>query len=208
MRSRVGVVLGVVAVVVAIIAVIGPWWTFEAHGSFGGFSYSGNDQFGLFGGSSAAQAGSSSSSNTTSYTDMPHIGSVFTLATLLLAAGLVIGIGMIVVGTLSASKPSFSRLGGILGILACVIVLVSPLYVMSALPGAVNQDSGAATSSTTVNGFWGSETRNFGSFAQANLTWAAGWGWYLALAAAIIFLVAAVALFSSSRRVAVSPPST
>lgn len=194
MQSRLGIVLGVIAVVLAIVAVIGPWWTLQAEGTLGPISMNGNDQFGLFGGTSFFQMGSTSSSNTTNYNDAPHVGSVFTIATVLLVLGLIIGIGMIVVGAMSGAKPSFRRLGGVLGILAFVVVLLGTLYVMSSLPNAVNQDSQATTSGTSVTGFWGAKTTSVGSFAQATVTWAAGWGWYVALIAAIVFLVAGVIL--------------
>jgi len=205
MKSKVGVVIGVIAVVLAIVAVIGPWWTLQAQATLGPISMNGNDQFGLFGGSAFFQMGSTSNSNTTNYNDMPHIGSVFTVATILLVLGLILGIAMIVVGAMSGSRPSFQRLGGGLGILAFLFVLFGALYVMSSLPDAVNQDSGAATSGTTVSGFWGTKTSAIGSFAQATVTWNAGWGWYLAVVAAIVLLVAGVALFAAKRPAMATP---
>ncbi len=204
MQSRVGVVIGVVAVVLAIVAMIGPWWTLAASGSFGPISMTGNDDFGLFGGTSSFQMGTTSSSNTTNYANAPHVGAVFSIASILLILGLVIGIGMLLVGAMSASRPSFGRLSGMLGVLAFIVLLISSLYVMSALPDAVNQDTGSASSGITVSGFWGTKTSSFGSFASATVTWNAGWAWYVALIAAIIFLVAGILLLLA-RKPAMTP---
>src|SRR5574340_1119078 len=137
MQSRLGVVLGALAVVLAIVAMIGPWWTLQASGSFGPISLSGNNQFGLFGGTSAFQMGTTSSSTTTNYNNATHVGSVFSLATIFLVLGLVVGIGMLVVGALSGSRPSFQRFGGLLGLLAFVVTIMSVIYVMASLPDAV-----------------------------------------------------------------------
>jgi len=207
MPGKLGVVIGVVAMVLAIVAVIGPWWVMDTSASVGPLSMTGHSELGLFGGFGSFQMGSTSSSNTTNYNDAPHVGSVFTLATVLLILGLIIGVGMVVVGAMSGANPSLKRLGGVLGILAFLVVLVSTLYVMSSLPDAVNQDSGVAASGTTVSGFWGSKTTTVGSFAQATVTWAAGWGWYLALVAAVVFLVAGVVLLlSRTPKMAMAPP--
>lgn len=208
MQSRVGVVLGAIAVVLAIVAMIGPWWTLQSQATFGPVSMNAHNEFGLFGASAFFQMGSTSSSNTTNYNDAPHVGSVFTLATILLVLGLIVGIGMVVVGAMSRSRPSFRRWGGILGVLAFLVLLIGTLYVMSALPDAVNQDSGAPSYGTTFSGFWGTKTSTIGSFGQASVVWAAGWGWYIALVAAIVFLVAGVVLFSAKEPATSAPLQT
>ena len=203
MRSRVGIATGSVAVVRAIGAIFGPWWTLQSQATFAvgpvSVSLDAHNEFGLFGASAFFQMGSTTSSNTTNYNNAPHIGSVFTFATILLVLGLVCGVGLVVLGALSGSRPSYQRLGGLLGILAFVVLLVGTLYVMSALPDAVNQDSAAPSYGTTFSGFWGTKTSTFGSFGQAAVVWSAGWGWYVALAAAIVFLVGGVALLMAKR---------
>ncbi len=199
MRSRVGVALGVIAVVLAILAAVGPWWTVDSSGSLLVLSYTSHVDFGLFGGTGSFQSGSTSKTNTTSYSDAPHVGSVFFLGMVLLILGLLIGIGMLVVGAMSGARPSLARLGGVLGVLAFVVVLLSALYVMSSLPGAVNQDSASGVSGGAVTGFWGTQSGSLGIFGSITSTWAAGWGWYLALVAAIVFLNAGVALLLARR---------
>ena len=211
MQPKVGVIVGVVAVVLAIVAMIGPWWALDTQASIAGFSATGHADFGLYGGTAKFQSGTTSSTNTTNYNDSPHVGSVFSLAMILTIFGLIVGVVMIIVGLMAGSRPSFGRLGGILGVLAFVIVLVGTLYVMSSLPDAVNADSGSTTSFTTVSGFWGTKSATFLG-AQATFTWAAGWAWYVALVAAIVFLIAGIALLlarkPAPRPMAAVPPQS
>ncbi len=209
MQRKVGLIIGVIAIVLAIVAVFGPWWTVQSQASaqVGPISLSLNahTELGLFGASSFFQMGSTSNSNTTNYDSSPQVGSVFTLATVLLVLGLIVGIGMLVVGAMAGSKPSFQRLSGILGVLAFVILLLGLLYVMSALPSAVNQDSSASAFGTNFSGFWGANTTTFGGFGQASVVWSAGWGWYAAMVASVVFLAAGVALFAAKRPAPVPP---
>lgn len=198
MQSKFGVVLGVIAVVLAIAAIVGPWWVVDSNASFGSVSLTGHAEFGLFGGTSTTKSNISSSSNTTNYADTPHVGSVFSLATILTILGLVLGIAMIAIALLPGGNPSFRRFAMVAGVLAFLVLLIAPLYVMSALPGAANQDSGGGPGATTYSGFWGTKSASFFGL-QATITWAAGWAWYLALVAAIVFLIAGVVIVASRR---------
>lgn len=206
MQSRTGVVLGVIAVVLAIVALIGPWWVVNSQTRIGGgFTATGQTDYTLFGRTDTTQSNFSSSTNTSTYAALPQTGSVFSLAAILTVLGLVLGIGTVVIGALPGSNPSFRRFAMIAGILAFLILLAAPLYVMSALPAAVNQDSGGGLTATTFSGFWGTNSGSFGIFVSYTITWTAGWGWYVALVAAIVFLVAGVAM-AASRVPAVRAP--
>ncbi len=196
MQRRTGVVLGVIAVVLAIVALMGPWWVVNSQTRLGGgFTAVGQTDYALFGRTDATQSNLSSSTNTSTYGDLPQTGSVFSLAAVLTVLGLVLGIGTVVIGALSGSNPSFRRFAMIAGILAFLVLLVAPLYVLSALPAAVNRDAGA--SALPYSGFWGTKSGTFGIFVSYSVTWAAGWAWYVAVVAAIIFLVASVAIAAS-----------
>jgi hypothetical protein len=76
---------------------------------------------------------------------------------------------------------------------------------MAQLPNAVNQDSGAGTGLTTISGFWGSQSSTFFG-ASANVSWAAGWAWFVVLIGAVLFLVGSLGLFRSPAPAA-QPPS-
>ena len=198
MQSRVGVVIGVIAIILAIVGMIGPWWVNDVSASGFGLSGTSHAEYGLSGGTTTFTFGANSGTNTTNYQNAPHIGSVFSLAMILTILGLIIGVVMVVVGLMAGARPSFGRMAGILGVLAFIVVLLGTLYVMSSLPGAVNQDSGSSSSATTVSGFWGTKSATFFG-ATANFTWAAGWGWYIALVSAIVFLIAGVALILAKK---------
>ncbi len=198
MQNKVGVALGALAVVLVIAAVIGPWWVVDTTGRLGGFTVTSHAEYNLFGRTETSQSNLSSSSNTTAYASLPQTGSVFGVALILCGLGLVLGVGAVLIGVLPGANPPFRRFATVAGVLAFLLLLIAPVYVMSALPGAVNQDSGAS-SSNAFSGFWGTRSASFGGFLSATTTWAAGWAWYAALVAAIVFLMASVAMVASRK---------
>ncbi len=207
MQSKLGVILGVLAVVLVIVAMFGPWWVVDTSGHIGAFTATSHVEYNLFGRTESSQSNISSSTNTTAYSSLPQTGSVFSLATILSALGLILGVGMILIGALPGTNPSLRRFAAIAGVIAFIILLVASLYVMSALPAAVNQDSGAS-SSNGFSGFWGTRTASgFGGFISGTTTWAAGWAWYLPLIAAILFLVGAIAILAARRPAMPAPQS-
>ncbi len=200
MQSKFGVVLGVIAVVLAIVALIGPWWVVNADIHLGGsFTSTSQEVFSPFGRTETSQSNISTSTNTSTYADMPQTGSVFTLGTALTALGLILSIALVVIGALSSRNPSFRRFALIAGVLAFVFLLVASLYVMSALPAAVNQDTSGSPGATSFSGFWGTKSASLGLLGSVSITWAAGWAWYVALIAAIVALVGGIAMVVSRR---------
>lgn len=205
MQGKFGVVLGVLGIVLALVAFVGPWWTVNTEASVLGFSAKGSAEFRLFGGTTTIQSSFLNQTNTTDYRNEPQTGSVFFIGAMFTALALLLGVGMVSLAALSGPRPSFRRLGALLGILAFLLALVAPLYVMAQLPNAVNQDSGAGTGLTTISGFWGSQSSTFFG-ASANVSWAAGWAWFVVLIAAVLFLVGSLGLFRSPAPAA-QPPS-
>lgn len=202
MASKLVVALGVVAIVLAIVGMAGPWWTESFSASALGFTAKGNADFGLFGVTTTTSTGHTNTTNSSAYTDTPHVGSVFTLGMVLLALGMVLGIGMVVLSVMP--NPRFRKFAVVLGVLAFLFALLAPLYVMSALPDAVNADSGSTSSFTAVSGFWGTKTSNVFGFS-ASVIWGAGWAWFVPLIAAVLFLVAAIALLAMRRPAMAAP---
>ncbi len=198
MNSRLGVVVGVLAVVLAIVAIVGPWWTVDSSIRFGGLTGTGHIEYNMFGRTEATQSNISSSSNSTSYANLPQTGGVFTLASVLVILGIIMGIGMVIIGAMSGANPSLRRFAAIAGVLAFLVLLVAALYVMSALPGAVNQDGSGRPGSTAFSGFWGSTSSSFLGIS-ATVNWAAGWAWYVALVAAIVFLAGAIMIIAARK---------
>ncbi len=205
MQSRLGVVLGVVAVVLVIVAMIGPWWVVDTSGKIGTFTATGHTEYTLFGRTESTQSNLSSSTNTTAYASLPQAGGVFGLAMILLVLGLILGIGTVVIGALPTSNPSIRRFAMFAGVLGFVVLLIASLSVMSNLPAAVNTDT-SRTGTNAFSGFWGTSSGSaFGGFISATTTWAGGWAWYAALVAAILFLVAGIAMVAPRRRAMAAP---
>lgn len=211
MASKLGVVLGVIAIVLAIVGMVGPWWTesFSGSGHVLGIriDVNGNATYGLFGVTSTTQSPLGNQTNTSTYSTAPHVGSVFSLGTILLITGVVLGIGML--GTGVMPNPRFRKFAAILGVLAFLFALLAPLYVMSALPDAVNADSGSTTTYTTVSGFWGIKSGSTLGITTT-ITWGGGWAWYVSVVAAVLFLVAVMAILVARKpaTVALTPPPT
>ncbi len=198
MQSRIGVVLGVIAVVLAIVAVAGPWWTVDTQATIFGFSGTTHSEYNLFGTANSAQSNLSSSSNTTGYADLPQMGAVFGLATILTVLGIILGIGTVLIGILPGPNRSFRRFALVAAVLAFLVLLVAGLYVMSSLPAAASTDL-RPPRSVPFSGFWGTQSGNAGGLYSYSVTYAAGWAWYAVLGAAILFVVAGIAMAVSRK---------
>ncbi len=198
MQSKIGVVLGVIAVVLALVAVVGPWWTVDTQTTLFGFSGTTHSEYNLFGTANSAQSNITSSSNTTGYADLPQMGAVFGVATILTIIGIILGIGTVLIGILPASSPSFRRFALLVAVLAFVALLVAGLYVMSSLPAAASTDL-RPPRSVPFSGFWGTQSDNILGLGSFSVTYAAGWAWYAVLGAAILFVVAGIAMAVSRK---------
>lgn len=203
MQGKIGVVLGVIAIVLSAIVMVGPWWTVNSSLTVVGQTGTSVADFSLFGVSSSFTSAHVNSTNSSDYSQTPHVGSVFGAATILAVLGIVLGVGM--VGLAAIPNPTFRRYAVIFGVLAFVFALLGPLYVMSSLPGAVNTDLGNTGSYNVVSGFWGTKSTDvFG--ITSTVTWSAGWAWYVSVAAAVLFLVAAIILVAARKPALAMPP--
>lgn len=196
--GRMGAVVGIIGVVLVAVAMMGSWWTWSVEASAFGMTAKGTADFGMFSGTLTTETPAGSSSEPANYAESANIGNVFMIASLMVAAALVLGVLMVILGAASGSRPGLGRVAGIAGILAFVVALAGVMYVMAALPGAVNNDSGTGSTQFDVTGFWGSQSTDFLG-ATATVNWGAGWGWYLALIGAIVMLAGGVLAFRRAR---------
>lgn len=197
--SKASMGIGSVGIVLVLAAMAGPWWSISYTGSVLGFAFSGNRDFGLFGGTTRDVSDVGSQTSSVTYANATHVGSVFSTATALASVGLVAGTAMVAVN--ATGRPRKGRIGGVLGLVGFLLTLLAAVYVMTSLPAAVDMDSGFAAS-----GFWGSQTSTFFG-NSATVTWAGGWGWYAILVAAIVFLMGAFASLRGQRAVAGTAPA-
>lgn len=189
-------VAGLAAVGLALAAIVIPWWAVSLGPFCGGLSLT--TEFRLFGFGFASQGSCASNAvvtiisegNATDYRGAVTVGTVFRATAAFTIGGAVSGAGMLVCAYLGDSRFRLRAWALPLGVLAFVLCLAAPLFVMALLPGAINQDSDG---SSLFAGFWGS-TPAPGS-SVATLTWGPGLGWFLVLAAALLLFVASIALF-------------
>ena len=197
--GKVGAVFGLVGIVLVAASFVGPWWTLSVSVSVVGINVDADADFGLFGATSHTTTLAGSSTATVNYSDNPNIGSVFRLAMIFMVLGAGFGGLMIALSALSGARPNLRKFSALMGVLAFVLALLGPLYVMTALPAAVNQESGGGTTTGfAIDGFFGSESVSlFGNTVA--ISYAGGWGWYLALVGAIVLLVGAVASLRATK---------
>lgn len=207
--SKIGAVLGVVGIVLAIVGFVGPWWTVGISASAFGSTVTGNADFRLFGGTGTTTVpGAGTITNTTDYSDQPNTRSVFLVGAALSGVAIALGAGLVGLGMMAEKNPSRRKIASVCGILAGALALVGLLYVMAALPGAVNTDGGEELGQfTQISGFWGTDSMSlFG--VSATVTWGAGWAWYVVLVGAIVFLIGGVLAMRAPKAAAMAPPMT
>jgi hypothetical protein len=201
--SKIAAIIGVVGVVLAVAGFAGPWWEIGITGSILGQTFTSRADYGMFGGTATAQGPGTSITNTTDYSSDPNTRGVFQATTGLLGAGVGLGVVSVVLAALSGTKPRFRKAAAGVGVLAFVLAMAAPLYVLAQLPAAVNQDSGS--SAPQVSGFWGSKSVMIGS-VSTTLTWAAAWAWYVVLVGAILFLVGGILAMRAPKGAPAAPP--
>jgi hypothetical protein len=188
-RRLVVVVLGVVAVALALAAFVGPWWVVTE--SSGSNQIVPNDtwQYGLFEwtftGSAFYLPIGQTETVTSNYSSLPSMGSVLLAGLALEASGMTSGLGMVALVAMSRTRPALRRPAAAAGLVAFFLVLAAALVVMLYLPAAANVYW--AENALVISGFWGSSPNT--------MTWGAGWAWYTLLAAAALFLIDGVGLF-------------
>ncbi len=192
MGNRLVVVLGIVGIALALASFAGPWWVVGYEGSTHFGPSSGTTTYGPFGIVSVTQARWLSGGNQTNVSDYryaPATGAVVLTATIAVATGLVLAAVVVLVAAIGSQARR--KLTGCFGLAAGAATGVGLLALVVFLPGAVSQDNPGMVQVVPITGFWGSGSWSMFDFSTS-LTWGAGWGWYLLLAAAAVFLIAAL----------------
>lgn len=198
MHHRLVVVMGVVAVALGAASFLGPWWVVNTQGNLlGQVDINVTSDFGPFSGTTTTQdSWICCNPDTTTvvlidYHNDSSTGPVFTAVSWEAILGMLSGAGMTVVAAVSGLRIFSRRLAPTLGVLAFLFLLSALLSVMLQLPGAAGQDGIVPGS---VSGFWGSSYVT-GPHYAGTVTFGAGWAWFAALAAALLFLIAGIVLF-------------
>jgi len=196
--------LGILAVALAIVSFVGPWWVVRAESS--GLAYPNQSVFGYgtLGTTYTQQTPSGTATYTGNYTYSPEVADVFRVQAAFTGAGALAGVGMVAVGATRRPKPRSRTMGTLFGTLAFVLTLVALLYVMLELPAAVNLASSRVIGSHGLirfffSGFWGSQLYTTATGTEY-VTYGAGWAWYAVLGATALFLVGSVLLLRERAR--------
>ena len=193
-KIRLVAALALAALALASLALAGPWWTVTVSGQLMNLPFTGTRAYAPFG-STVVSVGPYpflTTTNTSDYRFDPNVGGLFVVAIGLDAFGLLWGAGMTAVSLLPNPTVRQRKWGALLGALAFGYLVAATLYVTGLLPAAVNLPGGSP--SYPFSGFWGS-TSATGLHSTVTFTYGAGWGWYAVLAAAILFLIAAILLY-------------
>ncbi len=178
-------VFGVAGILLGLVAFTGPWWTFS-YQSVGPMWGAQTATYGLFGRTVSPMYTPASPSGTyvSDYDTLPNTAALFLIGAVLSASGVLAASGLTVLASMRTSRPR--RWREALAIGSFLLTLAAPLSVMARLPDTLTQDMGP-----DVSGFWGSATRSVGT-SRVYESWGAGWAWYAVVAAALLFLIAAL----------------
>lgn len=201
-----GVVAGIVAIVLTIVGFVGPWWNLKVTGNILGNTFESNGDFRLFGITATTTSGQVSFRNETDYGEDPNVRNVFLVGAAISGAAIAAGVAFVAAAAMAARSASRRRGAAAAGVVAFALGLVSVLYVMAALPAALNQDSQGEAGAPEITGFWGTDSSSIGGFTLT-VNWAAGWAWYIVLVGAIVFLIGGVlALRTQATAAPMMPP--
>ncbi len=193
-RTIAALVLMILTIVLIGITTSLSWWTFSSSS----------------GGTSAWYLGNvCSGTSCQGYQGNPAIHDAFGLTNTLVLSSLILSIFGLAFFVVSIFWPRLGIGALITGAIGSVLLLIAPIYLYFALPGAISSSGG----SIPVNSFFGSYTQN-GFFGPVTYTWGGGTGWFMAFVVFVFFLVSTSVAFSAARRilplgnVRVPPPVT
>lgn len=186
-----GLVLVLVALIVAGLALVGSWWTWSAKATVLGVTMEQKADFGL---GQLCTSGLVNMCQAYTSAENSKMIAVFSLAQILTILGLVMAILTLILIIVGAGKPKLKGAVLLFGIIGAIVLLVAAIYVFSGLPGAFNDDLAASGGSTTfmpVTGFFGSGSISAGG-SSLNLSYGGGTGWMMALIGFILLLLGAL----------------
>ncbi len=155
-----------------------PWWAFFTNG----------DMTAWYLGSSCGGG------NCTSYYGYPSLRDTFGLTGALVVWALTFYVLALAVLVVSIFWPRFGVLVLVLGILGSILILVAPVYLYFALPGALT----SAGFRVPVDGFFGSGSQT-GFTGTTQYSWTGAAGWFMMWGVFLFSLVATTLAFVSAR---------
>ena len=213
-KTIAALVITIVALVFIIISMMATWWNVDfsmtiVTSSFraqGGYTLGGSCFTTTIPGYPAQSSCSGFASAESS------LANVFQLAFVMMIIGLILTILAMVFLLIGILRPKLGMAGFVCAIIGAILILVAPIYVFAAAPGAFGGAflglgsllPSGMTVSTNIPGFFGSGTISLtymGSTFTGDLTVGGGIGWYLAFASFAMLLVAGIMIMSAARAV-------
>jgi len=202
-RLMLGVALVLAGLVLSAAALVTPWWTFATPGE---------PRFGLseeyyYG--EVCEVGASSLQRFCwpYWSGTEPVKDLFTVAFILVLLGIVLASHALVLIVVGAYWPRTRRAVGAAGIVAAILLILAPIYVFLALPGAVNSADLGALMRWPIAGFFGQMTIDQGGVV-ANAVYGGGPAWFLSIASSIPLLAGTLLGMAGIRRVAQPQPAS
>lgn len=219
-RGMLGGLLMIIGAILLIVALLTSWYTYSSKSTetFGANSATGTINIDLHPGSNyvasssfscsgpqASAACPPSTSNSCPYTSSSSTGScpagnfnktgpLYAVTEYLVIGGLVLGFLAGILAFVSGGKPGMRKGALVLGILALLFAIVTPITLLAAQPGAIKSDSGNVPSGSSGpwSSYFGSCSGSScatGASGNNSATWGPSTGWYLSIVAFIVFLL-------------------
>ncbi len=214
-RIVAGLVLTVVALVLASLAAVMPWWHIDSKVSAQGippstFSwdfYTGTWCYRSSNGYRCMAYGDTSSSGR----GWSAVSSSFGIGFLLLIGGVVLAATTLAMIVMSSRKEKARTVTLALGIVGTALLLGAVFYLFAALPGAFNADyrTGAPGATWSVSGFFGSTVLDLNSslaVGTETFSYYGALGWWLALLSPIILIAGTVVACGRKRTIVQAGP--
>jgi hypothetical protein len=215
--GRIAGALAIVAAVLLLVSVFLGWYVTTFSGSNDGVSVSESATFvpGQTVTYSFSCSGSFAcpASNQTTYSNLGlnQTGKLYLTTEILLILGFIVGIiGAIVLFVARAGLRARRSIGMALVVLGLIVAIATPTMLLALQPNALHTDSftnGANSTSSPATSFFGSCSGSAcglsGNTFNASETWGPGIGWYLAIVAFVLFVVA----LASASRIPKVPPN-
>ncbi len=195
-KAMIGVVMAIIAVILIGISLAMPWYGINSKTEAMGQSAEYNIDFYLdHVGAKNPMTGeyethSYSESNATS-----NIKNTFQTTQILDIVGLVLVLVGFIGALMLAMGKMKKNIAIILVLLGFIFALIAPMYLMTSLPPAIKADSGGYAPKIG-DSFFGSESENLGG-VSATVSWGGSTGWFMALIAAILMIIALIFVFLS-----------
>jgi hypothetical protein len=168
-------------------------------GSSTSFSCTGSSYCSIF--ANLTGYGSGSQTKTYSESGLNHTGTLYGAMEAVVIAGGILGLAAAALLVVAGGRPGLRMGILILAILALILAIVAPMTLLAAQPGTIKSDApyaNATSGSGPWTSFFGSCSASgcsAGMSANASMSWGPSTGWYLAIVAFVVFLLALVFLW-------------